>query len=223
VIAHLGLAKDRVVVIHPGVDLEIFQPVDDARQQLLRRYPALTPFPGPWLLYVGSELPRKNLAMLFQAVTRVSQAHPGLCLLKVGPAGGSRFRQATLASLAAQGAGEVVVLFEEVSDQELALFYSGCDILVHPSRLEGFGFPLLEAMACDMPVVCLKAGALPEIVGDAAIVVDPARPEDLAEAIESLLGDGPLRMELAARGRMRASTFRWQTAVDGLIEVYREC
>jgi alpha-1,3-rhamnosyl/mannosyltransferase len=119
------------------------------------------------------------------------------------------------------GLGDVVRWVGHVTDGELLAAYREADLLVHPSTYEGFGLPVLEAMACGVPVVCGNAGALPEVAGDAALLVDPADPRALAEAIRRVLTDRGLARDLAARGLRRAAAFTWERAARETLEVYR--
>lgn len=120
------------------------------------------------------------------------------------------------------GLAERLFAFEDVPDEELARFYSAADIMVQPSKLEGFGFPVLEAMACATPVVCARAGATPEIAGQAATYFDPDDPAELASAIQVLLADEALRRQQAQRGLERAAAFTWAATAAATAAVYRD-
>jgi alpha-1,3-rhamnosyl/mannosyltransferase len=108
-----------------------------------------------------------------------------------------------------------------LSEDELAREYARADVLVAPSRYEGFGLPPLEAMASGLPVVCTRAGSLPEVVGDAALFCDPDDAASIADAVVRIADDPGLRAGLVARGRERAELFRWDTAARKTLEVYR--
>ena len=199
-IALLGIPAGRIAVVPEGVDSGTFRPV---AKRLLR---------DPYVLYVGSEQPRKNLRTLFEAFVRAREAHPGLKLVKVGAAGGPEapFREVTRSHASATGALPHVVFTDRVSPEELVAWYSGALCLVQPSRHEGFGLTPLEAMACGCPVVASAGGALPEVVGDAGIVY--GRPDDveaLTTALSGLLSSPAERAELVRAGRARAERMSW--------------
>jgi glycosyltransferase involved in cell wall biosynthesis len=113
-----------------------------------------------------------------------------------------------------------VTLTGPVPMDELRPLYSGAEVLVLPSLYEGFGLPPLEAMACGTPVVVSGAGALPEVVGDAAVVVDPEDPDDLAQGLGWVLGNPAFRAELAQRGLRRAAAFSWDRAARETLAIY---
>src|SRR5215211_5987689 len=189
-VRHLGIPPARVAVVYEGIDHGRFRPV--ARRLV----------DAPYVLFVGSEHPRKDLPTLLRAFRLLKQQPPfgELRLVKVGPAGGREapFRRRTLAAVAALGLepGRDVLFTERVPDADLPAYYSGAACLALPSLYEGFGFPPLEAMACGCPAVVADAGALPEIAGDAALVVPPRDPRALARAMATLLTDDDARRTL---------------------------
>lgn len=107
-----------------------------------------------------------------------------------------------------------------VAEADLPALYSGALLFVYPSRYEGFGLPPLEAMACGTAVICSRAGSLPEVVGNAALLIDPNDPGALAAAIDCVLTDPTLRAALSDAGRQRAATFSWQRAAEETLAVY---
>jgi glycosyltransferase involved in cell wall biosynthesis len=115
-----------------------------------------------------------------------------------------------------------VVLLPSFPFEELPLLYNAAECLALPSLYEGFGLPALEAMACGTPVVCSHATSLPEVVGDAAVLVDPLSVRSLAEGMQNILGDSTLRSELRRKGLERAKQFRWQDSAAKTLKVYRE-
>jgi glycosyltransferase involved in cell wall biosynthesis len=217
VIEKLDIPPERVVAIHSGVDTTTFHPIEDARARMLERHrlPA-----GPdhrYLLYVGTEIPRKNLATLLRALRRLP---PTVHLLKAGSAGHPRFRRDTLGLLAELSLEDRVVLLEELGDDDLPLLYAGSDCYVSPSFLEGFGQPVLEALACGTPVVCSNVTALPEVVGDAALLVPPDDDAGVAAAVRSVLDDAALERRLRLAAIQRAQGFSWQRTADAVAAVY---
>lgn len=213
IVRHLGYPEERIFVVYHGIDHDLFRPVEER------------PIEEPYVLFVGSEHPRKNLPALLRAFKLVKDSDSRfrhLKLVKVGAAGGREapFRQYTLRAMAEIGLDGDVVFAEGVPDHELPAYYSGAEVLVNPSLYEGFGFPPVEAMACGCPVIVSKAGALPEVVGDAGLVVDPNDPLALAEAIRQVLTDSSLRRRLVEAGLRRAAQFTWERCARETEQVY---
>lgn len=222
VIQHLHLPADQVVTIPSGIDMECFHPVQHARSKIVQKYPQLNDHAGPWLLYVGSELPRKNLSVLWEALAVLRVNHPNLLLIKIGAPGGDRFRQASIQAIRALNLEDVTFFNEGITNSDLALFYNAADLLVHPSKLEGFGFPVLEAMACGTPVVCADAGSLPEVSGGAAFL---APPEDVAtwvNKIELLLNSPDLYHELQQKSLSNANKYSWNNTSTATFHLYHK-
>jgi len=191
-IEKLKLDPGRVRVVHSGVDHTRFSPAGDEREQFLF-YPA-----RPW--------PHKNHARLFEAFALARRERPGLRLVCTG---GGTFPSAP----------DGVEIRGHVSDDELVRLYRTAAALVFPSLYEGFGQPPLEAMACGCPVACSTAGALPEIVGDAARLFDPLDAEAIADAVGDVLA-APAHW--AERGLARAAAFSWDETARQTEVVYRE-
>jgi glycosyltransferase involved in cell wall biosynthesis len=192
-----GLDPERVVVTPWGVD-ERFSPGRGPEGAT------------PYLLAVGTLQPRKNLQAAVAALERLDTDHR---LVVVGPRGWHDD------ALMARLRRDRVEVLGHVSDAELVTLYRGAACLVFPSLSEGFGFPLVEAMACGTPVVCADAGSLPEVAGDAALIVPPHDHAALATAVAAVIADpAPWR----ERGRARAATFSWARCADQTMSVYRE-
>jgi len=223
IIRHLGIPGERVVTIYPGVNHELFRPISNAREVLIGHYPHLTAIASaPWLLYVGSELPRKNMGTLLQTVALVREEIPDIRLIKVGSAGGEHFRRETLRVLSELGLEDHVVIFEGVPEEALPLFYGAADVFVTASKLEGFGLPALEAMACGAPVVCSDAGALAEVAGVAALLVGPDDARGFADAIAAVVDDANLRDRMVRQGLAQRRNFSWEGTVEETGRVYRQ-
>jgi len=212
-VAHLGIPPERITVVHHGVDTSVFRPGQGPR-----------PFPFPYVLFVGSEHPRKNLSTLLSAFASLKARGflAELKLVKVGRAGGreSDFRQTTMQAIERNGLQQEVVIRDFVPQDELVALYQHAECLLFPSRYEGFGWPPLEAMACGTPVIASTAGSVPEVVGDAALLVEPDDIAGWARAMERLLTDGSLREELKGRGLERAGMFTWERAAQATLRVY---
>lgn len=206
----LGLAPERVSVVHHGLDHSLFRPVPRRLSD------------APYVLFVGSEHPRKNLATLLRAFARLRRDRPGLRLVKVGAAGSAEapFGAAMARDIRELGLTGAVDAVGAVPDDELVAWYSGAACLVLPSRAEGFGLPPLEAMACGCPVVVSTAGALPEIVGEAGAVVPPDDVGGLADVVGAVLDDAGLAARMRDAGLRRAAEFSWDRAAAQTLRVH---
>ena len=211
---YLAVAEAKITVIYNGIDHSIFKPspVNDGR------------FSAPYVLYVGSERPRKNLVCLLRAFAAIKDRGPrfaSLRLLKVGSAGRSEeFRTATLDEARRLGIDRDIDFVDHVSDQDLAVVYSNAVALVYPSLYEGFGLPVVEAMASGCPVVASNVSSLPEVAGSAALLVDPNDPAGFAEALHSVILDRDLRTRLRGDGLRRARDFSWDNTASVTYAVY---
>lgn len=205
------LPAAEVHAIPPGL-ADRFAPAaaDDVRR--VREAYAL---PERYLLFVGSQRPHKNLAALVSALDQLPANAPPLAL--VGPPAGEDPRWA--AALAR--AGERARVLGRVPEADLPALYSGAALYVHPALLEGFGFPVLEALGCGAPVACADLPVLRELAQGAAVYFDPRRPEAIAGAIMEALESPGLRTALSERGRLRARAFTWRRAAEKTLEVYR--
>ncbi len=175
----------------------------------------------PYLLHVGDLHVRRNLRTLVRALARLPSvsAHmtPPLLIL----AGADRGERANIEA-EARRANIQIHFAGAVSDDALASLYAGATAFVYPSRYEGFGLPLLEAMACGAPVVGARAGAIPEVVGDAGILVDPDDEGEMAVWISRLMTDATLADRLRRAGRMRAMDYTWERTARQTIDAYQE-
>lgn len=216
-IRHAGVPGDRIHVIHEAVDHAIFRP-QAVPAQFRQRHGLDNRY--RYVLYVGSEQPEKNFLTLIRAFAILRERTAGVKLLKVGQPEYLSEREAALELVRQLGIEEDVLFMGHLGD-ELPLVYNASDLLAYPSRFEGFGFPPLEAMACGIPVVCSNAGALPEVAGDAALLIDPMDIDGLAEAMQELLCDEGLRKDYIARGLDNVQRFSWDVAMTKTIEAYQ--
>lgn len=213
-----GVAAERIRVVHHGVDPALEPVKDSAQQAAVRAHYGL---PERYFLFLGTVQPRKNLARLIEAYQRLAIASadlPALALAgEVGWLAEPILRQANQPALC-----ERVRLLGYVPRQDLAPLLSGCLAFVFPSLYEGFGMPVLEAMACGAPVLASNTSSLPEVAGEAALLVDPLDVGALADGLKRLAQDAALREELAAHGIVRASHFSWDRAARETLAVLRE-
>jgi glycosyltransferase involved in cell wall biosynthesis len=208
VIAAYGLNPDRVCAIPNGYDSTKFAPIGSA-----------TDDGGvPYVLYVGNLLPHKNLPRLIEAVARVARQSPARLIIA---GSGTPGRVAELRRRADR-VGARLELMPYVSQQALPALYRGARLVAMPSLAEGFGLPALEAMACGTPVVVGNTSAMPEVVGDAGLLVDPEDTGAISDAILRLLTQDSLRKELIARGLARAAAFSWERTARQVLAVLDE-
>jgi glycosyltransferase involved in cell wall biosynthesis len=173
--------------------------------------------PEAYLLAVGNFLPHKNLVRLVEAYTALPSAERDRMRLVLAgtPAGHGPARSVNRNTLAHPG----VMMPGFITPEDLPLLYAGATALVCPSLVEGFGLPVLEAMACGTPVVCAHAGALPEVAADAALYIDPRSVKDIGAALRRITGDEALRRELRVRGLARARDFAPQKTTGRLVDL----
>jgi glycosyltransferase involved in cell wall biosynthesis len=219
VVVLLGARPENVDVVPGGVD-ERFQPVTDP--DLLARARAFAGVgDAPFIVAVGVLEPRKNLTILMDAFA-VLKGRGALPDHKLVLGGGRGWLFEGIFAHHAESPVRDDILFPGfVPDDLLPALYSAADVLAFPSLYEGFGLPILEAMACGTPVVSSNASCLPEVAEGAALLVDPEAPEELAEAISRVVGDTALRADLRAKGLARAAQYTWRAAAEKLFQVYQ--
>lgn len=209
----LGVPRKQIDVVHNGVDPS-FRPLSAQEVAAFRTTRGL---PERHLLHIGTLEPRKNLVRLVEAFGRVRDSD--MCLVLVG--GRGWLYRELFAKVEDLQLGSKVCFVGYVPDEELPLFYNAAHSLVYPSLYEGFGLPVLEALACGTPVLTSNRSSLPEIAGDAALLVDPCSVDDIAAGMQRLMKDEALRQELRERGLARARQFSWQRTAQETAQVYQ--
>ncbi len=207
---------ERVVVAPDAAD-PMFRPLhDQARLAAVReRYGT----GDDYILCVGNLQPRKNLRALIDAYVRLRRA--GATRHRLVLVGRKAWLHDDIFAAARDsGYADQLVFTGYVPDADLVALYNAAAVFVYPSLFEGFGLPPLEAMACGAPVVCSNTSAFPEVVGDAALIVDPRDPEALAAAIATVLGDVNMRTDLVIAGLRRAAQFSWETTARTIVSTY---
>ena len=218
VVQHLGVPEGRVAVTPHGCEARFSPEADDAASGAVRARYGL---PARYVLAVGTLEPRKNLTTLLRAFARLQGAagfdrQVGLVLA------GARgwLDDPVFRTVQALGLEAAVRIPGFIDDDDLPAVYRGAELVVFPSLYEGFGLPLLEAMACGVPVVAADTSALPEVAGGAAMLVDPLDVEGMAQAMARVLGDEALRGRLRDAGIARAAQFSWETAARRTLDAY---
>jgi glycosyltransferase involved in cell wall biosynthesis len=218
VVELFGVAPERIDVVHNGVDAS-FCPAPAGQVEAFRRRQGL---PERYILHVGTLEPRKNLVRLVQAFAQVRANDPGQPPAKLVLAGGKGWDYgAIFAEVDRLGLAQDVIFPGYVADEELAWWYRAAAVFAYPSLMEGFGLPVLEAMACGAPTVTSNLSSLPEVAGDAALLVDPTSMDALADALLRLMADAGLANDLRARGQAQAARFPWSRTAQQTAAVYR--
>ena len=217
-IQQYGANPERVIVVYPGRNEALTRQSDPAQWTNVR---ARYGIPGDYLLYLGTLQPRKNLVRLVQAFAGLLAAEPssaGLSLVLAGRRGWhATDLERWIERLNLVGR---VVLIGYVVETDKAALLSGALALVYPSLYEGFGLPLLEAMACGTPILTSNISSLPEVAGPAALLVDPLRVEAITEGMARLISDPALREHLVQQGYLRLHHFAWDQAAAQVWQVF---
>ncbi len=214
----LGIPPDRIVVVPNGVD-DRMRPVENG--ELLRSFRAQHELPERFVLFVGTLEPRKNLVTLLQAYAKLrGRGRIDHALVLVG--GKGWYYSEIYATAERLRLREHVLFAGFVPQEELPLWYNAADVFVYPSLYEGFGLPPLEAMACGTPVISSNVSAMPEVVGDAGLLVDPHDADAIAEALFRVLQDAQLHSFLRSAGIERASAYTWRATAQRTSRVYHQ-
>ena len=216
----LHIPAEKIVIAPPGVDVDAFQNSysADALYRIRQQYQ----LPDQYILYMGTLEPRKNIERLVQAFAQLCRM-PGMehyCLVLAGKRGWQY--DTIFAQMQQLGLEDRIVCTGYVDEADKAAVYQMAEVFVFPSLYEGFGMPILEAMAAGVPVVTSNVSSMPEVAGDAALLVDPLNVSELTEAIYKLLTDEALRQQCVARGYERCRLFTWERSADTLVQMYHD-
>lgn len=213
VLTHFGIRRERIHVtpLAPGA---AFRQID---ADTARVAAARLDVPAGALLFIGTIEPRKNLAAVLDAFAILRRTERAARLVVVGPPG---WGVSLPAEVRRRGLGSTVTWLRGIGDEDLAAIMSGAAALVAPSLDEGFGLPVVEAMAVGLPVITSEAGAQAEVAGDAALLVDPSSPGAIVAAMRTLRDDAATAADLRARGLARAATFSWARTARETLAVY---
>ncbi len=220
ILRYFRVPESRIDVIYNAIDDRFWQePPADEVARVRERYRLTAPF----VLYAGNIKPHKNLERLIEAFHLMRHDSPDLAHVQLLIIGDEISKYATLRrAVHRHKLHKHVRFFGFVSDQTLAALYRLANVFVFPSLYEGFGLPPLEAMASGTPVITSNVSSLPEVVGDAALMIDPYEPKAIADAMQRVLTDAALRADLRARGLARAREFSWERSIRRVREIYDE-
>ncbi len=215
IMERFGTERERIKIVYPGIDRSFWENVEQKR---LEQTKAAYDLPSDFLLFVGASEQRKNLLNLLEALTIIHARYRKIALLLIGPKG--RDFKNVRAKIQELELSSWVMMVGYTNDKELKNFYWLSSAFIYPSLWEGFGIPLLEAMACGIPVVTSQTSALPETGGEAVVYCDPKDPEDIAEKAIRVLEDNSLREKLISAGKRRIQSFGWENAAYEALRFY---
>jgi glycosyltransferase involved in cell wall biosynthesis len=218
IIKYLGYSEDKIHIIYPAVDHDHYHERRD--REILKRFDI--PEGDRVILYVGSEQSRKNFPSLIKAFSKLKKMLPDVKLLKIGNPQKRGARKELLKLTGTLNLQNDIVFVEYVPERDMPKFYNAADLFVFPSFYEGFGLPPLEAMACGTPVITSNTSSLPEVIGDAGIMVDPSDIDGLVDVMRKVLSNDGLREDMVKKGLKRAKMFSWEKAAKETLEVYEE-
>jgi glycosyltransferase involved in cell wall biosynthesis len=212
-----SLKTPLVETVYAGLASTFARPPD--RAGLAARLAADFGLSPPYLLGVGTLEPRKNIGTTLRAFALLAERIPHRLVL----VGGRGWKSRGLLEEMEKGPWRDRLLYTgHVREDQLPDLYAGADVFLFPSLYEGFGSPLLEALACGVPVVTSNVSSLPEVAGDAGILIDPGRPQEMADAVMAILTDPERRQRMIVRGRERAAEFTWDKAAGRMVELFAE-
>lgn len=218
IVTLLGTSAERIAVTYEGVDLDFFCP--EAAKGRVGEVGARYSVRRPYVLYVGKLEPRKNLPTLIKAFASIARQFPDHQLVLAGNPGWDF--QAIYETAACIPLRERIRFTGFVAEADLPALYAEADLFVYPSSYEGFGFPVLEAMACGTPVITSNVSSLPEVAGDAGLLVDPLDVVALVDAMRQVLGNSMLRQQMRAKGLEQARRFTWEATARRTLQIYEE-
>lgn len=212
----LGIPENKIVVIYHG----IFDPKPTITEEEKAAHRKAFHLPNKFIVCVSHLYPRKNTVRLVQAFHQLSQHWPDINLVLVGQ-GEPEYLKEVLKTIHELGLENRVLLTGPVPHEKVPLFYALASLFVLPSLLEGFGIPLIEAMAMGCPVVAADSTSIPEVVGEAGLLFNPLNVEEMASKMSKVLEDSDLRKSLVQKGLARAAQFSWEKAARETLSVYQ--
>lgn len=215
IIREYNVNPNKIKVIYNGVD-EKYRRIND--DEIINKIKEKYKLPKDFILYLGTLEPRKNIERLIKGFNKTKKNN-----IKLVIAGGKGWLYDDVFKLVKKlNLEEKVIFTGYIDEKDIVLLYNAATLFVYPSLYEGFGLPPLEAMACGTPVITSNLSSLPEVVGDAAITVNPNNVKDLIEAIDKVLNNKELQRKMIQKGLKRANKFTWKNTARETIKVYKE-
>lgn len=212
-IKEYGINPNKIETVYLGVDKNIFRQTNKKVKGFENK---------KYILYLGSELPRKNIPNLLKSFKNISLKYPELILLKAGYSSGDQYRVKTKKLIKQYGlTNKVIFINKHISEKELPIYYSNAELFVYPTLQEGFGMPLVEAMACGCPVVTSNISPMKEIA-KGQVLVNPYDFESITKGIDEILSNKKYREILKKNAIDRANDFDWEKSAKKILEIYKE-
>jgi len=208
---------EKIRVIYAGVESQFYPRSQDEVEKVLDKYS----IGFKYFLFLGTLEPRKNIVRLIEAFIKLKQEGSIEHRLVITGRKGWLYKE-ILEKIQKSPFSQDIIFTDFVNDEDLPFLYSGAEIFIYPSLYEGFGLPVLEAMACGTPVIASNLSSLPEVAGEAGILIDPLEVEEIVQAMDKLSRDRELREELQKKGLERAKLFSWERVAKDTLELYQE-
>jgi len=217
IIKNLGVTEDKIEIVHPGIDIESYS--KKYEKEYLEKIRKKYKLPLEYILYLGTIEPRKNIERIVKAFKNYKkEVKDDLKLVIVGNKG---WKYDNIMKLI-ESMGTDIIITGYIDEEDKIPIYKLAQFFTFPSLYEGFGMPVLEAMAAGVPVVTSNVSSLPEVAGDAAILVDPLSEDEILEAYKKILSDKQLQREMIEKGLEQAKKFQWKKSVEVLEKVYEK-
>ena len=215
IIKNLGVIEDKIEIVHPGIDIESYS--KKYEKEYLEKIRKKYKLPLEYILYLGTIEPRKNIERIVKAFKNYKkEVKDDLKLVIVGNKG---WKYDNIMKLI-ESMGTDIILTGYIDEEDKIPIYKLAQIFVFPSLYEGFGMPVLEAMAAGVPVITSNVSSLPEVAGDAAILVDPLNEDEIFEAYKKIRNDSNYREEMILKGYEQAKKYQWKYSAKKLEEIY---
>lgn len=214
IVEHYGVDPSKIEIVHPALDHAVYYPRSIKEQETVAKKFGIN---NSYILYTGTIEPRKNIIGIIEAYSKLTDEVKNQYMLVL--AGGKGWKDEEIKRCLAKHSDENIILTGYVDDKDLPALYSGASLFVYPSFYEGFGMPPLEAMACGVPVIASNNSSLPEVIGDAGIMVDAHDTVDLSRQMKRVLTDNKLAKDLKKKGILQAQCFDWKNSAKNLKQI----